>query len=174
MHQSTRNDGIRRPFRCNLIQQTLVFPGENNRTNGHTTYISFMVNIIPLASMKLVENQLKRQVSLPYRPFQKTHVIINSTHFISQKKMCTQAWLQEIYLEDWGEENIFHLCQLVSDGTSCKGWPLRFLSIILHARETCLPTTKTNAFPLPPAPLAVLPTRRTYSLRSRGKSNWMT
>lgn len=60
------------------------------------------------------------------------------------------------------------------DGTSCRGWPFLFLSIILLARETCFPTTNMNALPFPPAPLAVLPTRRTYSLGSRGKSNSTT
>lgn len=61
-----------------------------------------------------------------------------------------------------------------ADGTSCSGWPFRFLSIIFRASETCLPTTNINALPFPPAPLAVLPTRRTYSLGSRGKSKSMT
>lgn len=70
---------------------------------------------------------------------------------------------------------IFHTYESYdADGTSCSGWPFLFLSIILRASETCLPTTNMKAFPFPPAPLAVLPTRRTYSLGSRGKSKSTT
>mmetsp|Transcript_27855 Transcript_27855/g.44698 ORF Transcript_27855/g.44698 Transcript_27855/m.44698 type:complete len:248 (+) Transcript_27855:521-1264(+) len=46
--------------------------------------------------------------------------------------------------------------------------------MISRASRTCRPSTRTDTVPVPSAPRAVRPTRRTYSLGSLGKSNKMT
>lgn len=61
-----------------------------------------------------------------------------------------------------------------ADGTVCTGKPFSLRSMISRASFTCRPITRTETVPRPRAPLAVRPTRRTYSEGSRGKSNSTT